>query len=76
MCRSRSCGYKFEFDITHTVRCVIMEIHVPYGRSDPGHTPDQFSVDLIKVPNTAPAADPLGRVHTCIGEFAGGISLG
>jgi nickel-dependent lactate racemase len=52
-----------------------MEICVPYGHSFlTASIPNHFSVDLIEAPKTAPAADPLGVVHTALENLLGDLS--
>jgi nickel-dependent lactate racemase len=49
-----------------------MRIQVPYGRSQlTAEIPDGVGVDIIKAPETPPAADPLGAVHRALAQPLG-----
>ena len=44
-----------------------MEINLPYGHSSlKAHIPEDYEVDIIDVPYTPPAADPLGVVEDAL----------
>ena len=52
-----------------------MKIQLPYGHGSlQAHIPDQYDVELIDVPHTAPAADPLEVVDNAIQNLLGNIS--
>ena len=51
-----------------------MEFRLPYGHSYlTAKLPEQIGVDIIEAPQTPPAADPLGTVHTALKNLTGEI---
>ena len=52
-----------------------MEITVPYGRSTvSAAVPDAHAVDVVELPETSGASDPLGEVRHALAEPIGGFS--
>jgi len=53
----------------------LMQIHLPYGQSFlTAHIPDGFCVDVIDLPHTPPAPDPVGVARTALENLLGEVA--